>query len=115
MPALSLGWLLSASHMRIVRSSMSDALDTEYVKIARLKALPQRLVIWKHAFKNATIPVFTLFAVNFAHLSEFSGPGHSATAALLRDRAGRIAKVPLHRLVAALDPWRRHQFAGDGE
>ena len=68
MPAISLGWLLSASHMRIVRSSMLDALDTDYVKMARVKGLPQRLVIWKHAFKNAAIPVFTLFAVNFAHL-----------------------------------------------
>jgi peptide/nickel transport system permease protein len=68
MPAISLGWLLSASHMRIVRSSMLDSLDTDYVKMARVKGLPQRLVIWKHAFKNAAIPVFTLFAVNFAHL-----------------------------------------------
>jgi peptide/nickel transport system permease protein len=68
MPAISLGWLLSASHIRIVRSSMLDALDTEYVKMARVKGLPQRLVIWKHALKNAAIPVFTLFAVNFAHL-----------------------------------------------
>jgi peptide/nickel transport system permease protein len=68
MPAISLGWLLSASHMRIVRSSMLDSLDTDYVKMARVKGLPQRLVLWKHAFKNAAIPVFTLFAVNFAHL-----------------------------------------------
>jgi peptide/nickel transport system permease protein len=36
--------------------------------MARVKGLPQRLVIWKHALKNAAIPVFTLFAVNFAHL-----------------------------------------------
>jgi len=68
MPAISLGWLLSASHMRIVRSSMLDSLDTDYVKMARVKGMPQRLVIWKHAFKNAAIPVFTLFAVNFSHL-----------------------------------------------
>lgn len=68
MPALSLGWLLSASHMRLVRSSMLDALDTDYVKMARVKGMPPRLVVWKHALKNAAIPVFTLFAVNFAHL-----------------------------------------------
>jgi peptide/nickel transport system permease protein len=68
MPAISLGWLLSASHMRIVRSSMLDSLDSDYVKMARVKGMPHRLVIWKHAFKNAAIPVFTLFAVNFAHL-----------------------------------------------
>ena len=34
----------------------------------RAKGLPTRLVIWKHAFKNASIPVFTLFFVNFAAL-----------------------------------------------
>jgi len=71
MPAVSLGWLLSASHMRLVRSSMLDALDADYVKMARMKGIPQRLVLWKHALKNAAIPVFTLSAVNFAHL--FSG------------------------------------------
>jgi peptide/nickel transport system permease protein len=68
MPAVSLGWLLSASHMRIVRSSMLDALDADYIKMAWVKGMPPRLVIWKHALKNAAIPVFTLFAVNFAHL-----------------------------------------------
>jgi ABC-type dipeptide/oligopeptide/nickel transport system permease subunit len=68
MPAIALGWLLSASHMRFVRSSILDSLDTDSVKMARVKGLPPRLVIWKHALKNAAIPVFTLFAVNFAHL-----------------------------------------------
>jgi peptide/nickel transport system permease protein len=68
MPAIALGWLLSASHIRFVRSSILDSLDTDSVKMARVKGLPPRLVIWKHALKNAAIPVFTLFAVNFAHL-----------------------------------------------
>lgn len=68
MPATSLGWLLVASHMRVVRSSVLDVLDSEYIKMARVKGLPWHLVLWKHALKNAAIPVFTLFAVNFAHL-----------------------------------------------
>lgn len=68
MPATSLGWLLVASHMRVVRSSVLDVLDAEYIKMARMKGLPERLILWKHALKNAAIPVFTLFAVNFAHL-----------------------------------------------
>jgi peptide/nickel transport system permease protein len=68
LPAVSLGWLLTASHMRLVRSSMLDTLDADYVKMAWIKGVPRRLVIWKHALKNAAIPVFTLFAVNFAHL-----------------------------------------------
>jgi ABC-type dipeptide/oligopeptide/nickel transport system permease component len=68
MLAIAIGWLLSASHMRFVRSSILDSLDTDSVKMARVKGLPPRLVIWKHALKNAAIPVFTLSAVNFAHL-----------------------------------------------
>ena len=63
-----LGWLLSASQMRIVHSSMLGRLDADSVKMARVQGLSQRLVIWKHALKNAATPVFTLFAVNFDHL-----------------------------------------------
>jgi len=68
LPALTLGWLFVASHMRIVRSSMLDALDADYIKMVRAKGLPRRTVIWKHALKNASIPIFTLFAVNFSQL-----------------------------------------------
>jgi len=68
MPALSLGFFLMASYMRIVRSTMLDVLESDYIKMVRAKGLPTRLVLWKHAFKNAAIPVFTLFFVNFAAL-----------------------------------------------
>jgi ABC-type dipeptide/oligopeptide/nickel transport system permease component len=54
--------------MRIVRSTMLEVLESDYIKMVRAKGLPARLVIWKHAFKNASIPVFTLFFVNFAAL-----------------------------------------------
>src|SRR5205823_8494791 len=64
MPAFALGWYFAASHMRLTRSSMLDVLGSEYVKLARLKGLPQALVIGKHAFKNALIPVLTLAGVN---------------------------------------------------
>ena len=68
MPAVSLGLFLVASHMRIVRSTMLEVLESDYIKMVRAKGLPTRMVIWKHAFKNAAIPVFTLFFVNFAAL-----------------------------------------------
>ncbi len=68
MPAASLAFFLIASHMRIVRSTMLEVLESDYIKMIRAKGLPTRLVIWKHAFKNASIPVFTLFFVNFAAL-----------------------------------------------
>jgi peptide/nickel transport system permease protein len=68
MPAVSLGFYLVAAHMRIVRSTMLDALNSDYIKMVQAKGMPKRIVIWKHALKNAAIPVFTLFAVNFAQL-----------------------------------------------
>ncbi|HWD57425.1 MAG TPA: ABC transporter permease [Stellaceae bacterium] len=64
MPAFALGWYFAASHMRLTRSSMLEVLGSEYIKLARLKGLPQSLVIAKHAFKNALIPVLTLAGVN---------------------------------------------------
>jgi peptide/nickel transport system permease protein len=68
LPAVTLGWLFVASHMRIVRSSMLDALDSDYIKMVRAKGMPRHAVIWKHGLKNASIPIFTLFAVNFSQL-----------------------------------------------
>jgi ABC-type dipeptide/oligopeptide/nickel transport system permease component len=65
MPAFALGWYFAASHMRLTRSSMLEVLGSEYVKLARLKGLPEALVIAKHAFKNALIPVMTLAGINF--------------------------------------------------
>jgi ABC-type dipeptide/oligopeptide/nickel transport system permease component len=64
MPAFALGWYFAAAHMRLTRSSMLEVLGSEYVKLARLKGLPESLVIAKHAFKNALIPVLTLAGIN---------------------------------------------------
>jgi peptide/nickel transport system permease protein len=64
MPAFALGWYFAAAHMRLTRSSMLEVLGSEYVKLARLKGLPELRVIAKHAFKNALIPVLTLAGIN---------------------------------------------------
>jgi peptide/nickel transport system permease protein len=64
MPAFALGWYFAAAHMRLTRSSMLEVLGSEYVKLARLKGLPEARVIAKHAFKNALIPVLTLAGIN---------------------------------------------------
>src|SRR5437879_3116368 len=64
MPAFALGWYFAAAHMRLTRSSMLEVLGSEYIKLARLKGLPESLVIAKHAFKNALIPVLTLAGMN---------------------------------------------------
>ena len=65
MPSLALGWYFAASMLRLTRSSMLEVLGSEYVKLARLKGVPERVVIAKHAFKNALIPVMTLAGINF--------------------------------------------------
>ena len=49
--------------MRLVRSSMLDVLDTEYVKLARIKGVVEWKVIWKHCLRNAAIAPFTYFAL----------------------------------------------------
>src|ERR1700712_2435661 len=64
MPAFALGWYFAAAHMRLTRSSMLEVLGSEYVKLARLKGLPESWVIGKHALKNALIPVITLAGIN---------------------------------------------------
>ena len=68
MPAFALGWYFAAAHMRMTRSSMLEVLGSEYVKLARLKGLPEALVIAKHAFKNALIPVLTLAGINLVNI-----------------------------------------------
>jgi ABC-type dipeptide/oligopeptide/nickel transport system permease component len=64
MPAVALGWYFAASLLRLTRSSMLEVLRSEYIKLARLKGLPEYVVIAMHAFKNALVPVFTLAGVN---------------------------------------------------
>ena len=64
MPAVALGWYFAASLLRLTRSSMLEVLRSEYIKLARLKGLPEVVVIAIHAFKNALVPVFTLAGIN---------------------------------------------------
>ena len=59
LPSIALGWYFAGSFMRLTRSSMLDVLGSEYIKLARLKGLPDHIVVAKHAFKNALIPVLT--------------------------------------------------------
>ena len=63
MPAITLGWLASAGLMRLVRSSMLEVLDSEYIKLARAKGVRNNSGIWKHAFKNSLIPPLTFSAL----------------------------------------------------
>ena len=68
LPAFVLAWGGMAGIVRLVRSSMLEVLDSEYVKFARIKGLPRRMVVYKHAAKNAVIPVLTFGGLTLAGL-----------------------------------------------
>jgi peptide/nickel transport system permease protein len=63
LPVITIGWFEVAAIMRLVRSSMLDTLDSEYVKLARIKGVSERGIIWKHCLRNAAIAPLTYFGV----------------------------------------------------
>jgi peptide/nickel transport system permease protein len=63
LPAITLGWFQVAVIMRLVRSSMLEVMDSEFVKLARVKGIPEWKVIWKHCLRNASIAPLTVFAI----------------------------------------------------
>jgi peptide/nickel transport system permease protein len=68
LPVAVLAFFLMPGMMRLVRSSMLDVLGSEYVKLARIKGMPERTVIWKHALRNALIAPLTAAGAIFAGL-----------------------------------------------
>jgi ABC-type dipeptide/oligopeptide/nickel transport system permease component len=68
MPSLSLGLSLMAMFARLTRSVMLDVLNQDYVRTARAKGLLEKMVIGKHALKNALIPLVTVAGMQFGFL-----------------------------------------------
>jgi peptide/nickel transport system permease protein len=68
LPVATMSFFMLPGMMRLVRSSMLDVLDSEYIKLARIKGLPDRVVIWKHALRNAVIAPLTVAGMIFAGL-----------------------------------------------
>jgi peptide/nickel transport system permease protein len=96
LPALTLGGVQVPALARLTRSSLLEALNQDYVRTARAKGLAERLVVAKHALKNAMLPVVTVIGLQFAGLlggavvteTIFSWPGLgrlAVTAILTRD------------------------------
>src|SRR5205807_7407849 len=67
-PALAVGYRYSAVATRMMRSAMLEVLREDYVRTARAKGLWPRLVLWRHAVRNAALPVFTVIVLEFAFL-----------------------------------------------
>ena len=63
LPAVTLGWFQVAAMMRLIRSSMLEVLDSEFVKLTRIKGLAEWKVVWKHCLRNASIAPLTFFAI----------------------------------------------------
>lgn len=68
LPAVALGWFYAAANLRLLRSAMLNVLDSEYVKLARAKGVSGQAVIWKHALRNALIPVLTFAGITLGAL-----------------------------------------------
>ena len=68
MPTIALGYYVAPAFMRLVRAGMVEVLEADYIRTARAKGLPARQVIFKHALRNAVVPVVALAAVQLGYL-----------------------------------------------
>ena len=68
LPAIVLGTVVAAQVMRMTRSSLLEVLRHDYVRTARAKGLAERLIVSRHAFKNALIPIITVIGVQVGYL-----------------------------------------------
>jgi len=68
LPAITLGGALAAILTRMVRTSMLEELGQDYIRTARAKGLPERTVVYRHALRNALIPVLTVVGLQFGAL-----------------------------------------------
>lgn len=68
MPALTMAIILSATNVRLVRTTMLETLSAQYVMVARSKGLRERVVLYKHALRNCAIPLITYIGLQFGGL-----------------------------------------------
>jgi peptide/nickel transport system permease protein len=69
LPTLTLVIAVTPHISRIMRASMLEVLESDYVEMARLKGLPERTVVWRHALPNAIAPTIQVIAINLAYLA----------------------------------------------
>ena len=68
MPALTMGIILTATNVRLVRATMLEVLNAQFIMVARAKGLSERVVLYKHALRNCAIPLITYFGLQFGGL-----------------------------------------------
>lgn len=128
LPVFAMSAFMVAAFLRLTRAGMLEALDSEYVKLARIKGLPETTVIWKHALRNSLIPVLTYLGTIFGRMvtgavvveTVFAWPGIGRVAfdaVMLRDypvlqavvlfmaTAFLVINLVVDVLYAYIDPW----------
>ena len=68
MPAVTLGLILTATNVRLLRAALLEVLSSQYITVARSKGLLERVVLYKHALRNAAIPAVTFIGLQFGGL-----------------------------------------------
>ncbi len=110
LPAVALGWYMNALMTRMTRTAMLEVLSEPYILTARAKGLPERLVIMKHAFRNARVPIITIWGLQAGTMltgtvvteTVFSWPGlgrASIYAVAGRDYPVVLASIALFTLI----------------
>jgi len=110
LPAVTLGWYMNALMTRLTRSAMLEVLNEPYIRTARAKGLPGRMIIMRHAFRNARIPIITVWGLQVGAMltgtvvteTVFSWPGlgrASIHAVLGRDFPVVMASIALFTLI----------------
>jgi peptide/nickel transport system permease protein len=68
LPAVTLALFSLSSILRLTRSAMIDALRGDYVRYLRAKGLSEHAIVWKHALRNALVPITAILGIQLAHL-----------------------------------------------
>ena len=68
LPAVTLGLVYLAQYSRLARASMLDVLGSDYIRTARAKGLSDGVVLYKHALRNAVLPVITILGLQFGNV-----------------------------------------------
>lgn len=113
LPAVTLGWYMNALMTRLTRSAMVEVLNEPYIRTARAKGMPLRTIIFKHAFRNARIPILTIWGLQVGTMltgtvvteTVFAWPGlgrASIHAVVGRDFPVVMASIALFTLIFVL-------------
>jgi len=68
LPVLTMGWFSVAAQSRMLRSSMLEVMDSEFIKLARIKGASETSIVFKHTLRNALIPVVTMLGQHFGNI-----------------------------------------------